>query len=113
MFERTVNWNYSRCMTVVPSSELQTRFGAIDIYLFDQLARGAFDERRRVLRAPLLVLQPHVAVQHQEGRNAEERQRGDDAAGRTQRFGTLLAVAERDAVRRAVAERLADALAVP
>jgi SAM-dependent methyltransferase len=38
-------------MTVVPSSELQTRFGAIDIYLFDQLARGAFDERRRVLDA--------------------------------------------------------------
>lgn len=34
-----------------PSAELQGLFGAIDIYLFDQLARGAFDERRRVLDA--------------------------------------------------------------
>jgi SAM-dependent methyltransferase len=34
-----------------PSSELQSLFGAIDIYLFDQLARGAFDERRRLLDA--------------------------------------------------------------
>lgn len=34
-----------------PSAELQDLFGAVDIYLFDQLARGAFDERRRVLDA--------------------------------------------------------------
>jgi SAM-dependent methyltransferase len=34
-----------------PSSELTSLFGAIDIYLFDQLARGAFDERRRLLDA--------------------------------------------------------------
>lgn len=32
-----------------PSFELQALFGAVDIYLFDQLARGAFDDRRRVL----------------------------------------------------------------
>lgn len=35
----------------LPSSELQALFGAIDIYLFDQLSRGAFDDRRRVLDA--------------------------------------------------------------
>lgn len=35
----------------LPSSELERLFGAIDIYLFDQLARGAFDERRRILDA--------------------------------------------------------------
>lgn len=34
-----------------PSADLQERFGALDIYLFDQLAKGAFDERRRVLDA--------------------------------------------------------------
>jgi SAM-dependent methyltransferase len=34
-----------------PSSELESLFGAIDIYLFDQLTRGAFDERRRLLDA--------------------------------------------------------------
>ncbi|HXW06145.1 MAG TPA: class I SAM-dependent methyltransferase [Vicinamibacterales bacterium] len=33
------------------SAELQTLVGAIDIYLFDQLLRGAFDARRRVLDA--------------------------------------------------------------
>jgi SAM-dependent methyltransferase len=32
-----------------PSLEIQQLFGSIDIYLFDQLARGRFDERRRVL----------------------------------------------------------------
>jgi tellurite methyltransferase len=34
-----------------PSAELRARFGDIDIYLFDQLARGRFDARRRVLDA--------------------------------------------------------------
>jgi SAM-dependent methyltransferase len=34
-----------------PSLELQSTFGAIDIYLFDQLLRGRFDRRRRVLDA--------------------------------------------------------------
>jgi SAM-dependent methyltransferase len=34
-----------------PSSELHSLFGAVDIYLFDQLVRGAFDDRRRVLDA--------------------------------------------------------------
>jgi SAM-dependent methyltransferase len=33
------------------SAELQRSFGAIDIYLFDQLLRGNFDGRRRVLEA--------------------------------------------------------------
>lgn len=33
------------------SSELRTEFGDIDIYLFDQLLRGRFDRRRRVLDA--------------------------------------------------------------
>ena len=35
--------------TVPPSAEIGKLFGAIDIYLFDQLARGRFDHRRRVL----------------------------------------------------------------
>lgn len=38
-------------MPPMPSAELQRWFGAIDIYLFDQLFKGAFDERRRVLDA--------------------------------------------------------------
>jgi tellurite methyltransferase len=38
-------------MTQTPSAELQEWFGAIDIYLFDQLFKGAFDDRRRVLDA--------------------------------------------------------------
>lgn len=38
-------------MAVAPSIELQALFGDIDIYLFDQLARGRFDGRRRVLDA--------------------------------------------------------------
>jgi tellurite methyltransferase len=36
---------------IIPSTELQSLFGAIDIYLFDQLFKGSFDERRRVLDA--------------------------------------------------------------
>ncbi len=38
-------------MTVLPSAELSAEFGAIDIYLFDQLLKGQFDRRRRVLDA--------------------------------------------------------------
>ena len=34
-----------------PSADLRSRFGDIDIYLFDQLLRGRFDRRRRVLDA--------------------------------------------------------------
>src|SRR6188768_4399482 len=34
-----------------PSGDLRERFGEIDIYLFDQLLRGRFDARRRVLDA--------------------------------------------------------------
>lgn len=34
-----------------PSTDIRDLFGDIDIYLFDQLARGRFDERRRVLDA--------------------------------------------------------------
>ena len=33
------------------SAELRAEFGEIDIYLFDQLLRGRFDRRRRVLAA--------------------------------------------------------------
>ena len=33
------------------SAELRTEFGEIDIYLFDQLLRGRFDRRRRILDA--------------------------------------------------------------
>jgi tellurite methyltransferase len=36
---------------VTPSQELRTAFGEIDIYLFDQILRGRFDRRRRVLDA--------------------------------------------------------------
>ena len=35
----------------LPRAELQALFGDIDIYLFDQLLRGRFDRRRRVLDA--------------------------------------------------------------
>src|SRR5882724_4058197 len=35
----------------LPSAELHSSFGDIDIYLFDQLLRGRFDRRRRVLDA--------------------------------------------------------------
>ena len=34
-----------------PSEELAAAFGEIDIYLFDQIARGRFDGRRRILDA--------------------------------------------------------------
>jgi tellurite methyltransferase len=34
---------------ILPSRELAALFGAIDIYVFDQLARGRFDARHRVL----------------------------------------------------------------
>ena len=35
----------------IVSADLQSQFGNIDIYLFDQLLRGRLDERRRVLDA--------------------------------------------------------------
>lgn len=35
----------------IPSSDLRKQFGDIDIYLFDQLLRGRFDRRQRVLDA--------------------------------------------------------------
>jgi tellurite methyltransferase len=38
-------------MNAVPSAELRAQFGDIDIYLFDQLLRGRFDGRRRILDA--------------------------------------------------------------
>ncbi len=38
-------------MTPSVSAGLRTEFGEIDIYLFDQLLRGRFDDRRRVLDA--------------------------------------------------------------
>ena len=38
-------------MTRPPSAELRAEFGDIDIYLFDQLLRGRFDGRTRVLDA--------------------------------------------------------------
>jgi SAM-dependent methyltransferase len=34
-----------------PSTALRTQFGDIDVYLFDQLLRGRFDGRRRILDA--------------------------------------------------------------
>jgi tellurite methyltransferase len=37
--------------TTAPSTALREQFGDIDIYLFDQILRGGFDERRRVLDA--------------------------------------------------------------
>lgn len=37
--------------SLLPSTELQDRFGMIDIYLFDQILRGRFDGRRRILDA--------------------------------------------------------------
>src|SRR6476469_2689652 len=38
-------------MSAVPSAELRAQFGDIDIYLFDQLLRGRFDVRRRIIDA--------------------------------------------------------------
>src|SRR4051812_9682223 len=38
-------------MTAVPSADLHAQFGEIDIYLFDQLLRGRFDGRKRILDA--------------------------------------------------------------
>jgi len=38
-------------MTQTASADLRARFGDIDIYLFDQLLRGRFDNLRRVLDA--------------------------------------------------------------
>jgi SAM-dependent methyltransferase len=38
-------------MTAAPSTELRAQFGEIDIYLFDQLLRGRFDGRTRILDA--------------------------------------------------------------
>ena len=38
-------------MDVTPGTELRHAFGEIDIYLFDQLLKGRFDHRRRVLDA--------------------------------------------------------------
>src|SRR5262245_65658900 len=38
-------------MSSTVSADLQGTFGEIDIYLFDQLLRGRFDRRRRVLDA--------------------------------------------------------------
>ena len=40
-----------RMANTTPSTELRGQFGDIDIYLFDQLLRGRFDGRRRVLDA--------------------------------------------------------------
>jgi len=37
--------------TPEPSAELRAQFGDVDIYLFDQLLRGRFDRRRRILDA--------------------------------------------------------------
>jgi tellurite methyltransferase len=34
-----------------PSTDLRAQFGELDIYLFDQLLRGRFDARRRILDA--------------------------------------------------------------
>jgi tellurite methyltransferase len=42
---------YHRRVPSPVSADLQTEFGEIDIYLFDQLLRGRFDRRRRVLDA--------------------------------------------------------------
>jgi SAM-dependent methyltransferase len=38
-------------MPMTPSAELLASFGEIDIYLFDQIAKGRFDRRRRILDA--------------------------------------------------------------
>ena len=38
-------------MSRLPSAELRAQFGEIDIYLFDQIARGRFDHRQRILDA--------------------------------------------------------------
>ena len=68
--------------------------------------------RRQLQRAQRKV-GPDVAVRDQEGRIAEERQRSEQAAAGAERLGALLAVADREAERRAVSERFADALALP
>jgi tellurite methyltransferase len=42
---------WTRPKTPLPSAELRPLFGDIDIYLFDQLLKGRFDTRRRILDA--------------------------------------------------------------
>jgi tellurite methyltransferase len=42
---------YDRVVSSDASGEIRNQFGEIDIYLFDQLLRGRFDRRRRVLDA--------------------------------------------------------------
>lgn len=49
--ERTVTLPAMPSDVSAVSAELRREFGAIDIYLFDQLLRGRFDRRRRVLDA--------------------------------------------------------------
>ena len=38
-------------MPTAPSEDLRSRFGEIDIYLFDQILKGRFDRRRKVMDA--------------------------------------------------------------
>ena len=38
-------------VTECPSADVRSQFGEIDIYLFDQILKGRFDNRRRVLDA--------------------------------------------------------------
>lgn len=42
---------YDRRVTPTVAADLRREFGDIDVYLFDQLLRGRFDRRRRVLDA--------------------------------------------------------------
>src|SRR5271155_3452068 len=44
-------WLHNCPMTPPPSDDVRSWFGDIDIYLFDQILRGRFDRRRRVLDA--------------------------------------------------------------
>lgn len=43
--------DYRNTTLVYPGVELRKTFGEIDIYIFDQLLRGSFDDRRRILDA--------------------------------------------------------------
>jgi tellurite methyltransferase len=51
MYSRRIISTHVTRRPVTISADLQSQFGEIDIYLFDQLLRGRFDTRRRILDA--------------------------------------------------------------
>ena len=51
MSTRVRPWSWAGLVVPRASDEVRSTFGEIDIYLFDQILRGRFDRRRRILDA--------------------------------------------------------------